>query len=164
MSERSEERATSPSLRLVTPSSVLVPESLEPTRPELSVSFGGELRGVVQELSEWGMRLTLTSATAMAVAEVVEFELRDRSRAHLSGRARVVGLAEYELGHEALLWIVEGMERWRELARRFHELAHAPHHPLRPRRMRLPEDRIARRLSALTAERSRSATRAEGSR
>lgn len=147
-----------PALRIVQPEL-----RTEPDVFELWVVLADGLRGSVRELTEWGLRLALPRETTLDIAETYDFDLRDASTSHVRGRARVVGFAEYDLGYEAILWIVDGLDRWNVVAPRLAMRARMVDLPPPPDRMRLPPSRITRRLSALTAERARARVRSLGS-
>ncbi|MCX4240263.1 PilZ domain-containing protein [Paraliomyxa miuraensis] len=117
----------------------------------------------VTELAEWGVRLVIPLEARLSVAQTTSFELHDRRRTLASCAARVVGLVRYELSQDLLLWVLDDAVRWRELVSRLGPLTFPSAPYLGAPDVRLPKDRIDRRLRSLVADRSRVQVRSRAS-
>lgn len=109
-------------------------------------------------MRRWGGRVVVPGGASIDIDDTLDLELRTPDRTVARCRARVLGRADYDVGSELSLWIVEGQPQWTAVAELAPpDLDTAP--TTEPAPTRLPRERIAARLRALAATRARAEIR-----
>ncbi len=131
---------------------------------EVHVALPDGTQARVREMTEWGVRAVLHHSPALTLCETIEMTLLAEERVVIACRGRVLGIVEFALGYEIMLWIVGDNGPWRRLVQRLNptfELLHSEQS--RVRSNRLAADRIIPRLKALSSFHARALVRSVGS-
>ncbi len=114
----------------------------------------------LREFTEWGIRAVLPSAPDLALGDVVEFKLLNEDRVVAIASGRALGIVEFALGYEIMLWIVGDTARWRSFVQRVYPDSDlSPSEASRIPSNRLAFERIVPRLKALASMHARAQVR-----
>lgn len=131
-----------------------------PNPDEVWGVVGNDTRAQLLDVSNWGARIVVSSEPALEVGDTTRFEIRNNDRILIACDARVMGLAEFDIGCEVGLWILTEEERWQEAVSRISPRQLSPTRNFEPTpNPNLPADRIAPRLRALAASHARAQIR-----
>ncbi|MEM7157465.1 MAG: PilZ domain-containing protein [Myxococcota bacterium] len=133
--------------------------AVEPMSVVTSTTHGAEIgwamladseRGSVREIARWGMTVGLSRTPEFTGADTIPFQLQNEQKIMVSGTARVVSLVEYEIGCDALLWVIDHDGRWEDVAKSLsNRLRHRPRDSNDLGSSRLSMERFIPRLRSL---------------